>query len=419
MARTAGIAIGLALSTAGNAAPLPTFEIDSEQSSVSGLSSGAFMAVQFAVAYSSIIKGAGVIAGGPYFCARGKLSIATMTCSCTTVPIFFGCQIAPGATKVNELIRITDKNAAQRLIDPTAHVARQRYWLFSGTADTVVPQTIMNDLHVYLRHYVDDSRIRYEKSLPAEHAMPTDDFGNDCTKLGEPYISNCGFDAAGELLQWIYEGKLKPRSTGAPTGRLIEFDQAEFVDGGKPGRHGLAVTGFAYIPASCDETDEGHSRERCTLHIVFHGCRQNAARIGDRFVQKAGYNRWADTNKLIVLYPQTAPTKNNPKACWNWFDAERDDAGYATRNGIQMLAIKRMIDRIAGVPALPDARDTQTGVCFTASNFDHVRAGRAHLEFFMWARANGSNAEMGFADTFGKTTLKQTGKNHYVIGECA
>src|SRR3954454_824671 len=39
-------------------------------SSISGLSSGAFMAVQFATAWSSVIKGVGVIAGGPYWCAK-------------------------------------------------------------------------------------------------------------------------------------------------------------------------------------------------------------------------------------------------------------------------------------------------------------------------------------------------------------
>src|SRR5258705_7457629 len=40
------------------------------ESSISGVSSGAFMAVQFGTAWSSIIKGVGVVAGGPYWCAK-------------------------------------------------------------------------------------------------------------------------------------------------------------------------------------------------------------------------------------------------------------------------------------------------------------------------------------------------------------
>ena len=47
---------------------------------VSGLSSGAFMAVQLHVAYSSIISGAAVYAGGPYWCAMGNLNTAMMDC---------------------------------------------------------------------------------------------------------------------------------------------------------------------------------------------------------------------------------------------------------------------------------------------------------------------------------------------------
>jgi len=41
-----------------------------KQSSVSGLSSGAFMAVQIEVAHASDIVGAGIVAGGPFACAE-------------------------------------------------------------------------------------------------------------------------------------------------------------------------------------------------------------------------------------------------------------------------------------------------------------------------------------------------------------
>src|SRR5947209_17997558 len=41
------------------------------ESSISGISSGAFMAVQFGTSWSAVIKGVGVIAGGPYYCAQG------------------------------------------------------------------------------------------------------------------------------------------------------------------------------------------------------------------------------------------------------------------------------------------------------------------------------------------------------------
>src|SRR5713226_10470078 len=66
------------------------------ESSISGVSSGAFMAVQFGTAWSSIIKGVGVVAGGPYWCAKADaddfintftLPIMTATGSCMSGPL--------------------------------------------------------------------------------------------------------------------------------------------------------------------------------------------------------------------------------------------------------------------------------------------------------------------------------------------
>src|SRR5882762_8556881 len=70
---------------------LTGFNADIRESSVSGISSGAFMAIQFATAWSSVIKGVGVVAGGPYWCAKadaydaitwywGPISRATGSC---------------------------------------------------------------------------------------------------------------------------------------------------------------------------------------------------------------------------------------------------------------------------------------------------------------------------------------------------
>ena len=58
---------------AADAAPLTT------RVSVSGLSSGGYMATQFAVAYSASIDGLGVAAAGPWGCAQGKLQRALKT----------------------------------------------------------------------------------------------------------------------------------------------------------------------------------------------------------------------------------------------------------------------------------------------------------------------------------------------------
>jgi poly(3-hydroxybutyrate) depolymerase len=70
----ATVALGGAALVAGPALTeerLSGYNADIGESSISGISSGAFMAVQFATAWSSVIKGVGVVAGGPR-CARKR-----------------------------------------------------------------------------------------------------------------------------------------------------------------------------------------------------------------------------------------------------------------------------------------------------------------------------------------------------------
>src|SRR5215204_1303011 len=47
---------------------------------VTGISSGAYLATQLHVAYSSTVRGSAMFAGGPYYCARGSLTQAQLAC---------------------------------------------------------------------------------------------------------------------------------------------------------------------------------------------------------------------------------------------------------------------------------------------------------------------------------------------------
>jgi chitodextrinase len=327
---------------------LPSFNVDINQTSVSGLSSGGYMAVQFDVAFSAMLRGAGVIAGGPYYCAQGNQSTATSTCSCP-----FGC-FQPGSTNVAQLIAITDRNASRGLIDATGNLAQHRIWLFSGKNDTLVPPRVMNDLSTYYRHYIPAELIFYKNDIAAEHAMPTDFFGNSCATRADPYINNCNYDGAGQLLQWIY-GSLNPKNTGQLGGSFVNFDQRQFID--QSSDHGMAADGWLYVPAACA------NNQSCKLHVVFHGCNQyetyrypsasGLVTFGTTYVRNSGYNKWADTNNIILLYPQATAYGPNPNGCWDWWGY--DDPNYAVKTGRQMAAVKAMIDQIAsghsGLPA--------------------------------------------------------------------
>jgi hypothetical protein len=90
------------------------------------------------------------------------------------------------------------------------------------------------------------------------------------------------------------------------------------------------------------------------VHIALHGCKQNLETIQDHYIRHAGYNEWADTNGLIILYPQTivgnpatdAFTPLNSFGCWDWWGYT--NFNYAVKAGRQITTIKAMLDRLTG-----------------------------------------------------------------------
>ena len=59
---------------ADTSAETVSYNIDSSRISVSGVSSGAYMAGQVHLSHSAIFNGAAIVAGGPYYCAMGELA---------------------------------------------------------------------------------------------------------------------------------------------------------------------------------------------------------------------------------------------------------------------------------------------------------------------------------------------------------
>lgn len=322
------------------AEPLPVLNVDPKAISVSGLSSGGFMAVQFQVAFSRLVMGAGILSGGPYDCAEDDPQRAESVCACTKPP----CSDISAAASAR-LADITDKRAAEQLIDPIRYLARQRVWVYSGGADTIVPAATTETLLAYYGRFIEAKKIRHKQLAGAQHALPIDAPGNPCSYLGDPFINNCHFDAAHALLAWIY-GPLRRRNHSTPSGSTIEFDQGEFI--ATPTKQGMAETGWLYVPRACARG------KKCRLHIAFHGCRQyqdysyGGHRFGTTFVDQAGYKETADTNNIVVLFPQATASAANPNGCWDFWGYTNAD--YATRAGIQMVAVKRMVDRIANRP---------------------------------------------------------------------
>lgn len=256
---------------------------------VSGLSAGGSMAVQLHVAHSARIRGAGIYAGAPYLCAQNSLATALYNC------------MTPGTwTPVprSEFLKPTVEALAKAgRIDPLDGLKGAPVWLFTGTGDRTVLPAVVRELARFYEQQ--GAKVALVADRNAGHVLPPDSVG----------------EMLGHLL-----GKLNPPSEKA-AGRLAPFEGA-----------------FLYRPVACE-------KEACRIHVVFHGCGQ----AGEAFARDAGYNRWADTNRLLVLYPQVkaswSPLGFNPYGCWDWWGYT--GAQYATREGAQVKAVKAMLDRLA------------------------------------------------------------------------
>ena len=321
---------GITASAPAAAPSLPAYGADPQQTSVSGLSSGAFMAVQLQVAYSRSIVGVGVVAGGPYYCAANNVLYASICMG--QVPF-----VPPNPSLMANAAK---GFAGARLIDPLNNLPGRRVYVFSGTHDDIVRQPAV-DATVSFFHQmgVKDGNLKYVNDVPAGHAVITPSYGNDCSTNAAPYISHCSvgsdrYDQAGAILQHIY-GVLNSR-VDTPTGQVISFNQRAYAAAAT----GMADTGYVYVPLSCV------AGARCKVHVAIHGCMQAAESVGDQFYTDTGYNNWADNNDIIVLYPQVNKTVNpfNPKGCWDWWGYTGKN--YAYRSGAQMKAIMAIVNRL-------------------------------------------------------------------------
>ena len=303
-------------------AKIVTYNVDSSRISVSGISSGAMMATQLHVAHSSLFNGVALLAGGPWYCAQGSMKRGLGPC------------MKGGDIGNAQLIAAVRQAEADGAVDSLANLADDRAWIFHANLDEAVAEPVSQAAIAFYAEFMPQESVKYVGDVEAAHGFPTLETGVTCSEMASPYLNACNYDAAGELLGALH-GELEPGVAAA--GELKDIPQ--------PGADDATMLDHAllYVPGSCA------NGEACGLHVALHGCLQSAEYIGDAFAVGAGYNEWAEANRLLVLYPQVASSKIaplNPMGCWDWWGYTDD--GYATKAGPQVKVIKATMDALAG-----------------------------------------------------------------------
>lgn len=325
----------------------PPSSIKLSKITISGVGSGGYMAAQLQSAISSFISGVAIISAGPVGCSRGSARTAANACSC---PSESGGWL--GATEKTACTPLTAEAVSKwaivvtegmrGLIDDISNIKHHRIWLFSGGQDRTVPPSMLDALQQYYTHYgVPSTNIKRVHTEISGHGLPS--------------------NGASELLKWLYNEPHMEATTANPTSLKI-FNQRPYKDSRF---NGLDETGWIYIPAACQERPKG-----CKIHLALHGCKQNNSILekdtffGLQFVKNAGYNEWAEANRIVVLYPQIKPSKQgsmnnpyryNPMGCWDFWGYTNPmgpelfprQPSFIKKDGAQIEALKKMIEDLS------------------------------------------------------------------------
>ncbi|MEH1100828.1 extracellular catalytic domain type 2 short-chain-length polyhydroxyalkanoate depolymerase [Micromonospora sp. CPCC 205561] len=294
---------------------------------VAGVSSGGYLATQLHVAYSSRIRGAAVFAAGPYYCAQNNVAQALNGCGDNLYP-----------TNVSALQAYTRTWASYGWVDPVGNLSGDPVYVFHGGNDTVVKKSVTDDLVRYYQHF--GASVQYDSGSPAGHAWVTPYGTAGCTATASPFLNDCGTDPQQALLRKLLGG-VGAANTGPLSGTLIRFSQHTYAVNGLAGALSMDGNGFAYVPASCA------AGQSCRLLVALHGCLQGHSKVGTAFVDRANLNQYADTNNLIVLYPQAVSAVTNPNGCWDWW-GYLGATNYPIKGGAQVETIMNMVRRLDG-----------------------------------------------------------------------
>ena len=236
----------------------------------------------------------------------------------------------------------------------------------------------------------------------------------DKNRTADGLVQECGYDMAGALLGQLL-GLLKPRTKAS--GQLVRFNQSKFWPAGSKACNltcsaegdcpctGMFHDGLVYIPTNCGVADipapnwcgggcDPHNHtvnpppiangtvSDCRIHVVYPGCSCciNEGPSGYGIPRYAGFNEYAESNDIIVLYPQQ-DGGGLPSPCW---DAIKDP-NQSNRKGLQMNVVNRIVDWLGGAVAhkpqvhLPLKSDDSTGYVHpagwhTAADITRIRA---------------------------------------------
>lgn len=291
---------------------LSSFSNDQIKYTISGISSGGFMANQMATIFSSQFSGVGTVAGGFYYCAEDYLpkkikedagtigtenlflfEATTQILSDILNPFILFTGADTGSwfrpQKGNPLyqssicMRSPDKanlpndylkaNAEKKLVDPLSNLKDQKVFIYHGKIDSAFKVKMQERLKsYYLSVGVKESNIA-TLTGKGSHNFPTDRKDEiACNLVAVPYVASCDLNLAEKLLAHLFDDKMIRTEINKnhiyvvdQTTNLLNLSKKE-TDWVTP-VPSIAPYGYLYANDKCLDHPES-----CHMHIALHGC---------------------------------------------------------------------------------------------------------------------------------------------------
>ncbi len=279
---------------------------------ISGISSGGFMASQMATIYSDQIAGVAIVAGGVFYCAENIFQenmleygpsayfnygitsdgILKIVDPLQIIPITAGssksymeplpsnplyqalgvCMGHPEKTHQADLLKdgtnrpmnlnFLNDFSSQGLIANTSNISNQRVLIYQGSNDETVRAGMADKLQeFYTRLGVSNANLKMVLSQ-GNHNFPTErENGIPCDEAKPPYIANCKIDLAGQILAHLLNRNLIQAKFNSRNLHVVAQ---------KDGPSSVATYGYLYANPLCLNNPAA-----CDVHVALHGCKMS------------------------------------------------------------------------------------------------------------------------------------------------
>jgi len=334
------------------------------------------------VAFSSSVEGAMIAAGAPYGC------YAQPACYYTWYYYEWGTESTKGKFP-DVMPNLTFNSTAlaknlyvrykQNLIDDPSNLKDIPVLLFCGQNDDLMP--IMENARQFYSELVSPANLHVAFDTQAGHVWVVDnntkggaascecgagegwtpdgddgDVDSSTTPCGNS--ENCGYDLTKDMLKNVFGSSLRPsvamRQEGLRWIRQWDHYPKGLTAFPTPQDSPLLEWAPVYVPEACDGPTQVAS---CRLHIDYHGC-TNAPKEDtmDGWLVRLAWqnnidiNSYAESNKMVVLYPQTFMCWQSEPAGDGGFpsyNAHGFDPLFDTKLGASLKTVASMLGAIA------------------------------------------------------------------------